>query len=162
MMHSVVENKHKPITWAFKAITNVCLKGVTEQKVIQKWAGKKRERERESVVLLSCISVSFYNWSRAFHPRQDISDAYEAPWCDLFWHIKSCPCSSTCISLSFPSKLLLMIENKLWYWNTVFVCSRSTATYVQSTGRMHLCVFMHMFIHNTVTQGTSRISNAED
>lgn len=71
-----------------------------EQKVAQKQAGTK-EKGREKA--LSCISVSFYYWSLASHPRQDISDAYEAPWCDLFWHIKSRPHSSTCIPLSFPS-----------------------------------------------------------
>lgn len=49
MMHSVVENKYKPITWAFKALTNVRLKGATEQKVAQKRAGKK-EKGREKAL----------------------------------------------------------------------------------------------------------------
>lgn len=59
MMHSVVENKHKPITWAFKAITSVRLKGVTEQKVAQKQAGKK-EKGREKALCVWAVLVSCF------------------------------------------------------------------------------------------------------
>lgn len=50
-MHSVVENKHKPITWPFKAITSMCLKEGTEQKVAQKQADEK-EKGREKALCI--------------------------------------------------------------------------------------------------------------
>lgn len=119
MMHSVGENKRKPVTWAFKTTTSLCWKAVTEQKVAQKQAGeKKREREKKEreKALSSCIRGSFYCWSQAFHPRQDISDAYQGPWCDLCWHIKGRPPCSTCIPWSFHPWLLPRKQNKLWDW----------------------------------------------
>lgn len=141
MMHSVVENKRKPVTWALKATWSLCLKGVTEQKVAQKQAEEKRERENQRALCFQAVLVAhFITEVEHFAPGKIFPTVMKGP--DVIYF-----CTSRATLLPAPASLqvLLRRQNKWWDWNKVLVHSKPVTTHMQNTGTVCFFVLVHMF-----------------